>query len=258
MALNRLLHAFSLLTLAALSALAQEGHGVTPADLQRASLIYFSNCSSCHGPDGDAISGVNLASNRFRRAQSDGDLIGIIQKGIPGTPMPPGAYTDEQAAVLVAYLHSMATSTKSTLRLPPGDSARGLALIETKGQCLTCHTIGNRGSVAGPNLSSIGATRRLADIERSLLDPSAEIHSDNRPVRAVAKDGAKIAGTLMNQDTYSLQILDSAGKLRSLQKASLREYEILKTSPMPSLKGRFTDQELADIVSHLVTLKGVR
>ncbi|MEP6716173.1 MAG: hypothetical protein ABJC09_11405, partial [Terriglobia bacterium] len=46
----------------------QEGHGVTPADIQRGGEIFLSNCARCHGPDGDALAGVNLASNRFRRA----------------------------------------------------------------------------------------------------------------------------------------------------------------------------------------------
>jgi putative heme-binding domain-containing protein len=244
--------------LAAIPALAQESHGVTPADLQRGGMLYFSSCSNCHGGDGDQVAGVNLASNRFRRAQSDADLAQIIHKGIPGTGMPPGAYTDDQANLIVAYMRSMATAAKTVRPGPPGDPARGQAIVEGKGKCLNCHTIGSKGNLTAPNLSAIGAARRSADLQLSLLEPSAEIRADNRPVRAVAEDGTKITGTLMNQDTYHLLILDNKGKLRALRKDLLREHEVMKTSTMPSFKGQLSDQEISDVVSYLGTLKGSR
>ncbi len=258
MALKPILFCLALVALAAVPALPQEGHGFTPAEIQRGGIAYSNFCVNCHGPDGDQISGVNLGSNKFRRAQSDEDLVRIIQKGIPGTPMPPGAYTDEQAAVLVAYLRSMATSPRSIRKGPPGDSSRGKALVEAKGQCLNCHRIGHQGTVTGPDLTSIGITRRLAEIEAALLDPSADIRPENRPVRAVAKDGTKIAGTLLNQDTYTIQILDSNATLRSIYKSNLREYEFLKVSPMPGFKDKLSEQEISDVVSYLVSLKGLR
>jgi putative heme-binding domain-containing protein len=236
---------------------AQEGHGVTPADIERGGQVYMTNCAACHGPDGDTVPNVNLASNRFRHAATDQELIGIIQKGIPGTPMPPGNYTDAQAGVIVAYLHSMATATKTVRSSAnPGDAARGKAIVEGSGQCRTCHRIGEEGSFAGPDLSDIGRSRRAADLERSLTDPDAEIRQDNRTVRAVRGDGSKVGGLLLNQDTYSLQLIDAAGKLVSLDKSKLREFEIMKTSPMPSYKGKLSDQELADVVSYLASLKG--
>ena len=235
---------------------AQEGHGITPADIQRGGQIFLTNCARCHGPDGDAIPGVDLASNKFRRAKTDPELVDLIKKGIPGTPMPPGNYTDDQASVIVAYLHSMANAPRTAPGAVPGDPARGKAIFEGKGQCLTCHRLGEEGGFTGPDLTSIGAGRRAADMERSLIDPSAEIRDENRPVRAVTLDGTVIRGTLLNYDRYSLQLLDTSGKLRSLQTDKLREYELMKTSPMPSYKDKLTARELADIVGYLATLKG--
>ncbi|MDP9171342.1 MAG: c-type cytochrome [Acidobacteriota bacterium] len=246
-----------LAALAAAPVSAQEGHGITPADIQAGGQIFLSRCANCHGPDGDFISGVNLGSNRFRRAQTDRELINIIQAGIPGTPMPPGNYTDQQAGTIVAYLHAMATAPKSTRTAGlKGDPVRGKQIVEGSGQCLNCHRVGNAGSVTGPDLSSIGGARRAADLEISLVDPDAEIRAENRTVRAVARDGSPITGTLLNQDTYSLQILDSRGKLMSLRKENLRSFELMKTSPMPSYKDKLSAQELADTVAYLVSLKG--
>lgn len=231
---------------------------MTPADIQRGGQIFLTNCASCHGPNGDAIAGVDLWSNKFRRAQTDRELTDLIRKGIPGTPMPPGNYTDDQISVIVAYLHSMnnAPRVAPEAGADPGDPARGQAIFEGKGQCNTCHRVGEQGGFTGPNLSSIGADRRPADLQRSLLEPGSGMRDANRPVRAVTGDGTVVRGTLLNYDTYSVQLMDTSGKLRSLQRDKLREFELMKTSPMPGYKDKLTPRELADLLSYLVTLRG--
>jgi len=78
----------------------------------------------------------------------------------------------------------------------------------------------------------------------------------NRPVRAVTRDGKIINGRRLNEDTYTVQLLDDQEKLVSLTKADLREYAILTASPMPSYKDRLTESELADVVAYLLSLKG--
>ena len=79
----------------------------------------------------------------------------------------------------------------------------------------------------------------------------------NRPVRAVTKDGKVITGRRLNEDTWSVQLIDSQERLVSLAKADLKEYAVLKTSAMPSYRDKLSAQELADVVAYLLTLKGV-
>ena len=78
----------------------------------------------------------------------------------------------------------------------------------------------------------------------------------NRPVRVVTKDGAIINGRRLNEDTYSLQIIDDHERLHSLVKADLRELTISKMSPMPSYKGKLSDDEMGDVLAYLLSLKG--
>jgi hypothetical protein len=78
----------------------------------------------------------------------------------------------------------------------------------------------------------------------------------NRPVRVVKKDGTVINGRRLNEDTYSVQVIDDRERLHSIVKADVREYAISKTSPMPSYKGTLTADELADLLGYLVSLKG--
>ena len=129
---------------------AQEGHRITPTDIQRGGQVCLTNCARCHGPDGDAIAGVDLASNKFRRAKTDPELVDLIKNGIPGTPMPPGNYTDNQASMIVAYLHSIATAPRRGSGAVSGDPARGKTIFEGKGQCLTCHRVGEEGDSPAP------------------------------------------------------------------------------------------------------------
>ncbi len=78
----------------------------------------------------------------------------------------------------------------------------------------------------------------------------------NRPVRAVTTDGKVINGRRLNEDTYTVQLIDDQGRLASLVKADLREYTILTKSPMPSYKDKLSSAELADVLTYLLSLKG--
>jgi putative heme-binding domain-containing protein len=245
---NRL---FLLSALMAGALCAQQGY--SPADIQTGKQLYGVNCSNCHGPNGDFVSGVDLGHGKFRRASTDNELVAIMEQGINGTPMPPANLSDQQAHQIVAYLRSLAAATDSGAS--KADLAQGKALFESKG-CLNCHRVEDHGSRVGPDLTDVGARRKAADIERSIVDPNAEILPENRYVRVVTRDGATITGRVLNEDTYSLQLIDSKEKLLSFQKADLSKFEFLKNSPMPSYRDKLSGNELSDLVGYLVSLKG--
>jgi len=225
-----------------------------PAEIEAGGRLYTSNCTGCHGPEGDGVGGINFSQGKFRRAATDDDLIRIIARGIPGTPMAPSGMSESQIGQIVGYLRSMtAAGDTSTAN---GDVARGKAIVEGRGQCLTCHTIGVNGLHAGPPLTDIGAQRRVVDLMRSLVDPNAEIRPENRTVRVVMKDGKTLTGRFLNQDTFTLQMIDATDKLVSLDKTQIRESTLVATSPMPSFKDKLSTQELADVVTYLASLKG--
>ena len=98
--------------------------------------------------------------------------------------------------------------------------------------------------------------RTPASLQRALVDPAQAILPANRPVRAVTKDGRTIRGRRINEDTYTLQLIDEQSRLVSLTKADLRSFELLSTSSMPSFQNTLTVDERADIVAYLLSLKG--
>jgi putative heme-binding domain-containing protein len=235
--------------------LAQDHSGVySPMDVQNGALLYGANCAQCHGATGDGIPGVDLKAG-IRRAATDQQLAELISTGITGTAMPATPFGLPELTALVAYLRSIRDFNAPAVMV--GDAARGRALFEGKGGCTSCHRAELKGSRVAPDLSDIGATRAADAIWHSMLDPTSSMRPINRPVKMVTKDGRTINGRRLNEDTYSVQIIDDEEHLLSLMKSDLRAFTVLKTSTMPSYKDKLTSQEMADIVSYLVSLKGV-
>jgi putative heme-binding domain-containing protein len=244
------------LALSILPLAAQEHVGqYSQAEIQRGLRLYGSNCALCHGVTGDTVPNVDLRSGKFRHAGSDDDLIRVISTGIPGSAMPPHKFEAADLTAVVAYVRSMrgARSTAGT----GGDASRGRALFEGKGGCPGCHRVGAHGSRIAPDLSEIGIMREPAALERSLLDPTAAMLPVNRPIRAVTREGKVIAGRRLNEDSYSVQLIDSEERLLSLKKADLKEYTVSRVSTMPSFREKLSSQELADVIAYLLTLKGI-
>jgi putative heme-binding domain-containing protein len=138
---------------------------------------------------------------------------------------------------------------------PAGDASRGKALVESSG-CFDCHRIGDRGSRLGPDLSDMGSRRTPDRLQQALLAPDEEVIPENRFVRFVTKDGATITGRLLNQDAISVQLINPKEELKTYLRASLREYTVLDKGLMPSVQGKLTGQQVADLVSYLSSLKG--
>lgn len=225
------------------------------ADIQYGAKLFGEQCTVCHGGSGDAVAGVDLRANRFKRSTSDGDLRGVITAGVEGTGMPPFKFEAPELTAIIAYLRNMRTfDQKNTLI---GDAARGRALFDGKGQCATCHRVNGRGPRVAPDLSDIGALRTPDAILRAMVDPEAEIRHANRSIRAVTRDGKVITGRRMNEDTYTVQLIDEQERLVSLVKSNLREYGLVRRTGMPSYRDKLTTAEVADVLAYLLSLKGL-
>ena len=230
-------------------------HDYAPDDIDEGRRLFRANCAVCHGPEGDSVPGADLAHGKYRRASSDDDLFRIIKSGIPGTAMPPHTFGGYQMGALVGYLRYMATSARSGSG--KGDAVRGKAIFEGKGGCLNCHRVGDNGSRVGPDLSDIGDLRRGGELERSILEPDAEVLPQNRTFHVTTQDGTKLSGRLLNQDGFTVQFMDSKERLVSFVKSDLKDYGFVDKSPMPSYQGRLSTDELADLVTYLASLKGI-
>jgi putative heme-binding domain-containing protein len=221
-------------------------------DIDAGSRVYNTQCSQCHGPNGDMVSGIDLRRGLFKRSSSDEDLAQVIVSGVPGAGMPPFALQPAELTGIIAFIRAGFDRT-SAVRI--GDAARGRQVFDGTGACGTCHRVRGRGPRAAPDLSDIGLARTPAALQRTLLDPTSGLMPINRPVRIVTRDGRTITGRRLNEDTYTVQLMTDAEQLLSLAKSDLRSYVVETTSKMPSYSGKLTADEIADLIAYLLTLK---
>jgi cytochrome c oxidase cbb3-type subunit III len=247
------LRAVALLLAAGIGAPAAAQHA-TAFDVQDGRRVYEGLCAACHGPDGNLIAGIDFSRGVFRRSFSDDELAATIMAGIPNTPMPPNPnMRRDEALRVVDYLRSMSAGRETKA---DGDARRGRALFEGKGECTDCHAVRGAGSRVGPDLTRIGALRRAGELERSLLDPKAEVQPENRFYKVTPKGGKPVVGRLLNRDTYTVQLMDLDERLRSFQIADLSAHDFDDT-PMPPAREKLSTQEIADVVSYLSSLRGI-
>jgi putative heme-binding domain-containing protein len=226
-----------------------------PADVQYGARLYGQQCTVCHGATGDVVAGVDLRANRFKSAATDGDLRNVISNGVPGTGMPPFKFEPPELTAIIAYLRNMRDFDSKTTLI--GDPAQGKLVYEGKGGCGSCHRIDGKGPRVAPDLSDIGAIRTPDALRRAIVEPEMEMRYGNRAVRAVTRDGKVINGRRLNEDTFTVQLIDEQERLVSLTKAELREYGLLRRTAMPSYRDKLSANELADLLAYLLTRKGL-
>jgi putative heme-binding domain-containing protein len=233
-----------------------QDHGqYSRADVEAGQRLYGPQCQVCHGAQGDGVPGIDLKLGRFRRASSDEDLARVITSGVPGTGMPAFVLRPDELTAVVAFIRAGFDPASASVRV--GDATRGRTLFEGRGECAGCHRVNGRGPRLAPDLSDIGAIRTLAALQRALLTPDESLLPIHRAVRIVTRDGTTLRGRRLNEDTYTVQIIDEQENLHSLAKADLRELDVATDARMPAYGDRLTSDELADVIAYLVSLKGI-
>lgn len=222
----------------------------SPADVEAGKQTFHSHCSPCHGYNGEGGIGPNLAAGRFYHGSTDQDLYRNISKGIAGTEMPGIFYNGDRVWQLVAFVRSLHTPDER----PSGDADRGKAVFESSG-CAQCHRVNGRGGSLGPDLSDVGAFRSAAYLRESIVTPDATVARRYWIASLDAPGGKKMRGFVLNEDTYTIQIMDMNAQLHSVDKSSIRNLTIDKHSAMPSYKDKLTDEQLNDLVAWLWTLR---
>ena len=224
------------------------------ADLARGEKLFQVHCTRCHGQSGEGDRGPALTRARLTRAADDAALLRIVENGIRGTEMPGAdAMSDREMRQTAAYVRSLG---KVTPKPVPGDAARGAEIYRGKGNCAGCHSIRGEGGVMGPELSVVGDSRSAAFLRESVVNPNAAVPEGYLLVTVVSAGGERVSGERVNEDSFSIQVRNSAGRTYSFWKKDVAQIERQAgKSAMPSYQGQLTETELTDLVAYLASLK---
>ncbi|HZR83029.1 MAG TPA: c-type cytochrome [Candidatus Binatia bacterium] len=141
-------------------------------DVEDFAVLYATNCSGCHGANGQFGAGPPLANPLYLQIAGADDLRRAIASGVPGTAMPAfaiaegGALTDAQVDALVAGMRKHWGGGPRDQLTPPlptywqgADVAKGVAIpdarrgaIAYETHCSSCHGRGGRGGERGGSI----------------------------------------------------------------------------------------------------------
>ena len=239
------------LTLSAQEAEVRNPH-TSPADVTIGAGLFRSHCARCHGLEGTGGRGPNLTLGEFRHGSSDAALLRTVKEGIRGTEMPGSYFSDPKLWRVVAYVRSLSERPRVTDL--PGRPAKGEEIFHGRGACLPCHLVNGEGGRLGPDLTDIGSRRSPEFLKTSVSKPNDHIDMRYWSLRVVEKSGKTLQGIRLNEDPYSLQMMDREENLHSLWKRDV-EIHLEKTSWMPSYEGILSDGEVDDLVAYLASLR---
>jgi cytochrome c oxidase cbb3-type subunit 3 len=232
---------------------------------------FRSNCAFCHGLGARGGGrGPDLTRAQKRHGNSDADLFRTINEGVPGTAMPPNGATQQGVGMTETEIWQVITYIRSVqLKAPAqplGDAAHGKQLFFGAAACSTCHMIEGKGGRLGPDLSTTGSARATDYLVDSVRYPSRrlaqgiseamkEFSQEYETVKVETADGQKFTGVVLNEDHFTVQMMDEREQLHLFEKDKLRWYEKSRESLMPAYDQKMlNDKDLQDILAFLLNV----
>lgn len=230
------------------------------------------NCAFCHGLGARGGGRGPDLTRAKRHGSSDVEIFHNIHDGIAGTAMPAATnggigvgMSDEEIWQVVTYIRSVEVKAPAQ---PAGNAAHGKELFNGAAGCSTCHMVEGKGGRLGPDLTSVGASRSTEYLVESLRNPSRrlaqgifeamkEFPQEYVSVSVVTADGTKLSGVVLNEDQFTLQMLDTREQLHLFEKDKLRSLEKRRESAMPAYDQKvLSDKDLQDLIAYLQTIGG--
>ena len=166
--------------------------------------------------------GIDLQLGRFRRSSSDEDLARVITSGVPGHRHARRSRCSPRSSPA-----SSRSSARASIRRPrPCESATPSAArrcSKARPTARSCHRVKGVGprARAGPERHRRDPHAGGAAARAARTRPSRCCRSTGRCASS-PRTAAPIRGRRLNEDTYTVQLIDDQERLHSLDKADLQ------------------------------------
>jgi cytochrome c oxidase cbb3-type subunit 3 len=229
------------------------------------------NCALCHGLGAHGGGrGPDLTRAQKKHVHSDPEMFQVISNGIPGTVMPANGtngqgvgMTDEEIWQIITYIRSVEVKAPTH---SIGNSGHGKQLFYGDANCSLCHMVEGNGGRLGPELTAVGGSRTREAIIDSVRNPSRrlawglteatkEFPQEFETVTVVTADGKEVKGVALNEDSFTVQMMDSSEQIYLLEKGKLRSFTKSRESTMPAFnQDLLSDGDLDDIIAFLTSV----
>ncbi len=232
------------------------------ATIAKGRALYGVNCNFCHGSDArGGEGGPNLLRSSIVLNDKNGELIATVVQNGRGE-MPKINLSNEQVSEVAAFIHSFQVGGYDISRMKPpsilvGDAQAGEAVFAAR--CASCHS-------ATGDLKGIAS--KITDpkmLQNAWLMPSGGrggrgpslLKVPPATVSVTLPSGEKAEGELLRIDDFIVTLKDSDGVERTFRRDGdsplVEIHDPLK--PHRDLLPQYTDKEIHDLTSFLVTLK---
>lgn len=276
-ALQHCIATFALSLMMGVSALSVAAQGKNPyaGDAKVAKLGEFefrANCAFCHGLGAHGGGrGPDLTRTPKKHGDGDAEIFNTINNGVPGTAMPPNGATQQGVGMTEEEIWQVVTYIRSVEKKPgtvSGDAKHGRELFYGNSGCATCHMFDGKGGRLGPDLTAAGTSRSTEYLVESVRKPSRrlaqgiseamkEFSAEYETVDVVAGDGTNYKGALLNEDSFTIQFIDTREQVHSFDKAWLKSWRKSRESLMPAYDEKtLPEKDLQDLLAFLVASAG--
>ena len=158
------------------------------------------------------------------------------------TYLPGGKNQDAKPAPSIALLVAM-----------KGNPTNGISLFQTS--CKICHQVKGEGIDLGPKLNEIGTKLPAEGLYKAIINPSSAISFGYETSLVTLKNSTKLTGIISSKTKDAIEIKFPGGAIQKLQISDIKTIKELPESMMPKFYESLSNQEIADIVSYLTSLK---
>jgi cytochrome c oxidase cbb3-type subunit 3 len=247
---------------------AKHSSAIDQETIQRGRKLFDANCSGCHGADGHGgTRGPSLGTGQLKHGNSDRALFRTITKGLIDTSMPPFRLRDEEVWDIISFLRVVRGETQ---RVDPLKTENGRNIFFGRGNCSRCHMLDGQGGRLGPDLSNTDSPMTTDYLAQSIRDPSASLPVDKSATEGIGaarlrkyakvtlidRNGKRITGVRLNEDSFSVQLIDQQERIHLALKQDLKEVVYHQESMMPAYDEKMlSNADLENLIAFVGSLK---
>jgi cytochrome c oxidase cbb3-type subunit III len=221
--------------------------------------VFLQQCAFCHGRDaGGGETGPDLTRSSVVTEDVRGDKIApVVRGGRVDKGMPQFNFSDQDLGAVVAFIHDQKTKADSAeggrqrvdiADLQTGNAEAGKEFFNGAGKCTSCHSA--TGDLAGVATRNQG----LALMQR-MLYPGGRGAISTATATVTLPSGQTVTGKLAYRDEFTIALHDAAGRYHSWPTDQIKFKVDAPLEAHVDLLGKYTDDEVHDVLAYLQTLK---